>query len=102
MQELSQILQHEQNNKEEIERIKQEVKDEIQKKKDEVALRLSKPNFLPVEEQAKIFSRNDKKKEELGATFQQRLKEELSKLEKTEKENTQKALDYLVQAFLDF
>ncbi|MDD5738832.1 MAG: hypothetical protein PHY72_02830 [Candidatus Pacebacteria bacterium] len=99
MNELSIVLQKEQEVKEKIETAQRNADLILQDKKNQLAEKLARV-CLDSAQEAQIRSAKEKKIEIIRQSFQEKTQKALDKLEDIKKSNTSKAVEYLVEKTL--
>jgi len=99
MNELSLVLQKEQEVKEKIETAKKNAELILQEKKTQLEKKLGGV-FLDPQQEAQINSTKQKKLQAIEKKFQEKTQELVGELEKTKKENFNKASQYVVERIL--
>lgn len=100
MQELNEILRHEQKQQAIITAEKAKANDLISRKQNELAAKLSQDVFLAQEAKDKILGVYQVMAKEIETSFQDELKSSIASIQKAAKENLKPAVEYLLKELI--
>ena len=100
MNELTQILQKEQEQKQRIEEARKEAQEEIEKQRAILENSFNKMAILSVAEKGKISGKEEKEKEKIGEKLEVEFLSALKELESKKEKNIKKAVGYIVGEFI--
>lgn len=100
MQELAQILKHEQRQQEIVQDVKIKADDSISRKKNELAEKLAKDGCLTEEAKRSVFDYHQRQISEMETAFKRDLKEGSQNLQKKARENFKTTVGYLLKELI--
>jgi len=99
MSELEQILQYEQQKKEEIAKARVAAQEFVRNKEEQLKKKLAASIGLGLDETQEILQKTQGKIKKLKNTYQKREKEAVDRLEKKKAANFEKAIDFVIANF---